>query len=167
MKLKINCKKTLLDDFKYEIIENQTQIAKGQIDLTYTLKNLLHTDEVYHSRIKLNDDFIIYRHIPTLIRDDLFTLKIGNKKYHIKKGHNMCIPDIYIRTEEGKLTLLGHLNTQEFTIQNKNNTLATIKGIKNPDKETVKTYEIEYKTSTLKLQIITLCICLDILYSHY
>lgn len=164
---------TILDDYKYKIFFDEKNIYKAEVDFYSPFINFLKGREIYHSKISVTssskDEIIkIYKHHSSLLKDTLFTIFIKDDSYFVRNGKNLKIPDLYIRTNFGKLTIGGTINSQEFEVLNKDKLVAKIKGNL---EGTHKIYNVNYKNlETIvngKELLLSIILILDNMYHHY
>lgn len=165
------CDHTIFDDYKYKIFENDKILYRAEIDLYSAIKNFIESRFSYKSKISLFDledkEIVsIFSYSPLPLNDKLFSIKIDDEIFYIREGKNFRIPDLYVRTNLGKLSIFGKLSSQEFKIGHDEKILASINASFNKN---VKKYKLRFEDDYLDYEklFISIVLILDNLYHDY
>ena len=110
--LVIKCDHSIIDDFKYEVFDDDRLIYEGYVDIYSPIVNLVRGEGLYSSKIRVfnrSDEqvLIIYKHIKNIVNDNLFTIKSNTFSITVREGRNFRVPDLYFRTPLGKNYIMG------------------------------------------------------------
>ncbi|WP_138160284.1 hypothetical protein [Peptoniphilus catoniae] len=169
-KLLIQCDYTILDNYKYKILKDNQPYLNAEVDFYSPVVSFLKGNKIYYSKISVKDleekEVVeIYKHHQGPIRDTLFSIILDNITYNVREGRNFKIPDLYIRTNLGKLVIWGKINSQEFEIFLNGEPVASIKGSVKSTKTYILNYLEDY--SSLEKLFLSIALILDNLYHDY
>lgn len=159
----------ILDNFKYDI-QTEDRLFNAQVEYFSDIVAAIRTKEIYYSKIPVFDaketKIEVFKHYPNPILEYLFTIKINDKLFRVREGKNLVIPDLYIRTNYGRLNVWGKVNAQEFEIHYKDKIYSKICGDIVKDK---KVYTIEYDDTLENIEefSIGVALILDNLYNDH
>ncbi len=165
------CDHTIFDNYKYKILEKDKITYKAEVDFYTAIKNFIESRFSYKSKISLTDledeelaSIFSYSSLP--LNDKLFSIKIDDEVFYVREGKNFRIPDLYIRTNLGKLSIFGKLSSQEFKIAHNEKILASINASYNKN---VKEYKLIFEDDYLEYEklFISVVLILDNLYHDY
>ncbi len=166
----IHCDYTILDDYKYKLIKDDTSLF-AEVDFYSPIRSFFKGSRIYHSKISIKNDagdiiVKIYKHHLTPIRDELYTVVMDDCSYEIREGRNFKIPDLYIRTGMGRFNVWGKVNSKEFEIIYKDDSIAKIQGhfVNN-----TKNYELTYADEYTQFEnlFLSVVLILDNMYHDY
>ncbi|CDZ75373.1 Hypothetical protein ING2D1G_1234 [Peptoniphilus sp. ING2-D1G] len=166
----IYCDYTILDDYKYKLIKDDTSLF-AEVDFYSPIKSFFRGNKIYRSKISIKNEtgdtlVKIYKHHPTPIKDVLYTVVIDDYSYTIREGRNFKIPDLYLRTNTGRFNIWGKVNSKEFDIIYKNNSIAKIEGhFENKTKDYDLLFEDEY--AEFENLFLSVVLILDNMYHYY
>ncbi|MBL7574457.1 hypothetical protein SAMN00017477_2142 [Peptoniphilus asaccharolyticus DSM 20463] len=169
--LVIKCDHSIIDDFKYEVFQEDKLIYEGHVDLYSLIVNLVKGEGIYSSKIRVFNEnkkqqLVIYKHIKNIINDTLFTIKSKNNSIIVREGKNFRVPDLYFRTPLGKITLWGEVKSQSYSALLKGIEIASIKGnLVRSKKEYTLIFDEEY--SDLTMFFLSSVFMLDSMYHDY
>lgn len=171
MDFEIKCDHSIIDDFKYEVFKNDLLLYEAYVDIYSPILNLVKGEGIYSSKIRIfnrKDEQIlkIYKHVKNIISDVIFTIKTSETTIQVREGKNFRVPDIYLRTALGKITVWGEVKTQSYTIFLKNLPIAKIKGC-NIRAQKVYNLSIEENYEKESLLFLSIVFILDSMYHDY
>lgn len=169
--LVIKCDHSIIDDFKYEVFDDDRLIYEGYVDIYSPIVNLVRGEGLYSSKIRVfnrSDEqvLIIYKHIKNIVNDNLFTIKSNTSSITVREGRNFRVPDLYFRTPLGKITLWGEVKSQTYSLMLKDKKIASING-KLIRSQKVYKLSFDEKYSEHELIFLSSVFILDSMYHDY